>query len=51
MHMVWKCEKVFEFWEKITSVLSNKMGKDATICTPSLNDDSNLAFTELQRKI
>lgn len=53
MHMVWKCEKVCEFWEKITSVLSDMIGKDIPVqpAVLLLNDDSNLGFTELQRKI
>lgn len=53
MHMVWKCEKVCEFWEKITSVLSDMIGKDIPVqlAVLLLNDDSNLGFTQLQRKI
>lgn len=52
MHMVWKCEKVCEFWEKITSV-SDMIGKDIPVQPDVLllNDDSNLGFTELQSKI
>lgn len=53
MHMVWECEKVYEFWERISSILSDMIGKDIPVqpVVLLLNDDSSLGFTELQRKI
>jgi len=50
MHMVWECERVCEFWEKITSVLSDMIGKDIPAVLLG-NDDSYLGLAELERKV
>lgn len=52
-HMVWECPEVYDFWAKVTSVMSDMIGKPVPLepIPLLLNDDSHMGLNARQRKI